>query len=178
MFRKISKGIDMRRFKARLMLMLALLKELKIRTDNNIDMVRHSRERLLIRVKVIEERLGRKYAARFLREAKSYEALEIHLSYVSALLERLILRLETLTITNSLVEAAILASKLIQELKKSVVYGLPQFSVIVDELEKISRDLVEASKNSGYTPRSDVVSEEARRILEEAKVVASSREHR
>jgi hypothetical protein len=170
-FKRGRSDIDFRRLRARLMLVMALLKELKLRVDNNAEVVRRSRDRLLERARIVRERLGEGYAARFIREARNYEVVEAHLRYVSALLERLLIRLETLITANSIFEAAALASQLVRELKKSLVYKMPQFGVVVDEVDRASRELVEVSKSVGYSPNKTVVSEEARRIIREAESI-------
>ncbi|RLG86207.1 MAG: hypothetical protein DRO39_03790 [Thermoprotei archaeon] len=168
--------IDTRRFRAKLMLVMALLKELKLRVENNAEVVRRSRARLLERARVIRERFGESYAARLFKEARSYEVVEAHLRYVSALLERLLIRLETLVVAGSIFEAAALASQVVRELKRSLVYKMPQFGVVVDEVDRASRELVEVSRSAGYAPSKSVVSEEAKRILREAEALVASQE--
>ncbi len=162
--------IGSRSAKPKVILSLALLKELCNRVGYYRTVVKKSIERYRSfvdryrsivpdRVKGIE------------REMKNLEVLDKHLERVQALLEGCIVRIETLLTVDDVRGALEIVRSLVKELRKSVVYHNPSMSIIVDRIDRISKELLSELRFE-TTPSSGIhATKGGREVLEEAKKV-------
>ena len=109
------------------------------------------------------------------RELKSLELLKIHLERIATFLERLLIRLETLVIAGNILTAIITLKDVVSELKKSVSYNVPFVSIAVDKLDAIVKEVVSETRYSSNVSSNIVASNEAKKIIEEAKKIANMR---
>ncbi|HIP57442.1 MAG TPA: hypothetical protein EYH02_05185 [Ignisphaera aggregans] len=156
--------------KAKLLLSLALLRELlnKIRyykgvIEKNIEKYREYVSKV--------SRIVPKRAKVVNRELEVLEMFKLQLSRLEVFLEAIILRVETLVSSENLIVAVKVLQTIVDELKKSLPYSVPFMSVIVDKLDAIVRDIVAGSKLLASSTGAGVVSEEVRKIVDEAKKV-------
>ena len=159
-----------RAVKAKLLLSLALLRELlnKIRyyrgvIEKNIEKYREYISKVS---RIVPER-----AKVVNRELEALEMFKLQLSRLEVFLEAIILRIETLVSSENLVVAVKVLQTVVEELKKSLPYSVPFMSVVVDKLDAIVRDIVAGSKLLASPTKTSVVSDEVRKIIDEAKKV-------
>lgn len=160
-----------RSVKAKLLLSLALLRELlnKIRyykgvIEKNIEKYRDYVSKVS---RIAPERVKSVH-----RELEALEMFRLQLSRLEVFLEAIILRIETLVSSENLVVAVKVLQAIVDELKKSLPYSVPFMSIVVDKLDAIVRDIVVGSRLLASSAKSMPLSDEARKIVDEARKVA------
>lgn len=160
--------------RSKLMLILAMLKELNSKVMYYASMVERSIDRYRDFAKRIEK-IDPVRAKQALREASSLEALRGYLNRLSIFLENVMLRIETLVMMGDVAACLALVRNLVEELRKGAAYRIPFISIVVDNVDNLAREVVEETKvRSSNLGKSFVSlhSEEARKVIEEAKKVA------
>jgi len=159
--------------RSKLVLALALLKELRAKVAYYSSMVQSNAARYREFAKRIE-RIDPARARQAMREAESLEKLRLHLERISLFIERVMIRLETLVTLGEVAASAHVLKGLVEEVKKSVAYRVPFISVAIDRIDSMARELMSEVRSYSYESSSSpvVASSEARKVIEEAKKVA------
>ncbi len=153
--------------KSRILLSIALLRELhnkieyyKIVVDNNIR-----------RAEILSKQIGDR-KKNFEKEIQSLELLKKRLNSIDIFLENIILKLETFMNLGQAMFFGVVIRELAKELKKLIKGSIPIMEVYLDNLTRISNDLINfAAMESNSTTFASLVPE-AKKIIEEAKKVA------
>ncbi|MDK6028013.1 hypothetical protein QPL79_01360 [Ignisphaera sp. 4213-co] len=153
--------------KSRILLSIALLRELhnkieyyKIVVDNNIR-----------RAEILSKQIGDR-KKNFEKEIQSLELLKKRLNSIDIFLENIILKLETFMNLGHAMFFGVVIRELAKELKKLIKGSIPIMEVYLDNLTRISNDLINfAAMESNSTTFASLVPE-AKKIIEEAKKVA------
>jgi len=159
-----------RAIKAKLLLSLALLRELL----NKIKYYRGVIEKNIEKYKEYISKVSRIVPERAKvvhRELEALEMFRLQLSRLEVFLEAIILRIETLVSSENLVVAVKVLQTIVDELKKSLPYSVPFMSIVVDKLDAIVRDIVIGSRLLASSTKSAAVSDEVRKIVDEARKV-------
>lgn len=106
------------------------------------------------------------------KELESLRTLAHSLAKMSAILEVLIIRVETLTLLNLTVKDLAVIKNVVQELKK-YSFNIPELSIIIEDIDDKVNDLIHDTKG-GFNESSMnvVVSDDARKIINEAELIA------
>lgn len=109
------------------------------------------------------------------KELESLKMLAHSLARMSAILEVLIIRVETLTLLNLTVKDLAVIKNVVQELKK-YSFNIPELSIIIEDIDDKVNDLIHETKG-GFSESSTsiVVSDDARKIINEAELIAESK---
>lgn len=158
--------------KPRILLALAILRELHNKVnyyrsviDRNIKQYYEYIEKVS---KIAPERVNNAE-----KEITTLKNVDRQLNHISAFLEGIILRLETLVMAGSAVTAAIALKDVVKTLKHNMASMPPAISILVDRLDEVSRSIVQELRYSGIDKSAEaIVSSEAYKIVEEAKKVA------
>ncbi|MEM1736662.1 MAG: Snf7 family protein, partial [Ignisphaera sp.] len=98
------------------------------------------------------------------------------LSITQVALEQVALRIETVLVTGDVLSGLLPVAGVIKELRNIVRGIMPEMSLELQEIEEGLRDVVISTGEALGMPTGDVyTSPEAKRILEEAKIVAEQR---
>jgi len=94
---------------------------------------------------------------------------------MSAILEVLIIRVETLTLLNLTAKDLAVIKNVVQELKR-YSFNIPELSIIIEDIDDKVNDLIHDTKG-GFSESSMniVVSDDARKIINEAELIAESK---
>jgi len=157
--------------RSKLVLALAMLKELRSKVSYYASMVERNAARYREFAKRIES-IDPSRARQAAREAENLEMLKLHLERVATFIERVSLRLETLITLGDVASSVALLKGLVEEVKKSVAYRVPFIGVAIDGIESLARELTTEVKSVGGSGLGVVASSEAKKVIEEAKKVA------
>ena len=128
--------------------------------------------------KVVEHlSAGRKdLAERYAAEAAQMRRLLRELRYMEAAIERVALRIETVLNGGEVLSVVGSAIGVVEELKNSSVAAIPEVALELNNVEESLREAIgEASYPDANISYHVALDDEARRVLEEAKVVADDR---
>ncbi|MEM0362172.1 MAG: hypothetical protein QXD36_04555 [Sulfolobales archaeon] len=97
------------------------------------------------------------------------------LAKMSAILEVLIIRVETLTLLNLTAKDLAVIKNVVRELKR-YSFNIPELSIIIEDIDDKVNDLIHDTKG-GFSESSMniVVSDDARKIINEAELIAESK---
>jgi hypothetical protein len=106
------------------------------------------------------------------RELRSLKALRERMAHISAILEVLVVRFETISLLSVTARDLLIAKEVLKVLKESSGI-MPELPIIIGDVEDRVNDLL------GYFPKSNelniVAKSDASKILEEAKMIAEER---
>ncbi len=128
--------------------------------------------------KVVEHlSAGRKdLAERYAAEAAQMRRLLRELRYMEAAIERVALRIETVLNGGEVLSVVSSAIGVVEELKNSSVAAIPEVALELNSVEESLREAIGETEYPGMQPSYHVaLDDEARRVLEEAKLVADDR---
>ncbi len=160
--------------RSKLMLILAMLRELNSKVRYYASMVERSAERYREFAKRVEK-IDAARARQAVREASTLEAFRSYLNRLSIFLENIILRIETLVTLGDVASCLALVKNLVEELRKGVAYRIPFIGIVVDNVDNLAREVVEETRLREAVAGPSVASvkrDEVRKVIEEAKKVA------
>ncbi len=135
-----------------------------------------SRREYLLQTAVKLEDMGNDFLAKkYVEEAKRLENILVRLNYIKLVLEKLSLTLELNIEFRRFSQELSGVIEVVNMLKKLPESTIPEFSLTIHEIESNVREALDnASFEMGYTAVApvNVSSEEAARLLEEAKAIA------
>ncbi|MEM1683728.1 MAG: Snf7 family protein [Ignisphaera sp.] len=115
-------------------------------------------------------------AAMYANEIAEIRKMVRQLSITQVALEQVALRIETVLVTGDVLSGLLPVAGVIKELRNIVRGIMPEMSLELQEIEEGLRDVVISTGEALGMPTGDVyTSPEAKRILEEAKIVAEQR---
>lgn len=120
---------------------------------------------------------GRKdLAERYAAEAAQMRRLLRELRYMEAAIERVALRIETVLNGGEMLSVVSSAIGVVEELKNSSVAAIPEVALELNSVEESLREAIgEASYPDAKVSYHVTLDDEARKVLEEARVVAEDR---
>jgi division protein CdvB (Snf7/Vps24/ESCRT-III family) len=115
-------------------------------------------------------------ATMYANEIAEIRKLVKQLTITQVALEQVALRIETVLVTGDVLSGLIPVAGVIKELRNILRGVMPEMSLELQEIEEGLRDVVISTGEALGTPIGDIyASPEARKILEEAKIVAEQR---
>jgi len=157
--------------KSKVLLSLALLKEVQRRIDFYIEIINrniHVRREFIEKYSSIDQHRVKTVES----EIKSLEVLAQKLSAMSTLLESVILRIETALTADQVLLSIKLIQKVLKDLKKSDLSSISTVYSIIEKLDDVTRGLREEELTLADPGSAILVDREAERILDEARRVA------
>jgi len=151
--------------KSKLMLSLALLKDLHNKIEYYKTMVNNNIRRLELLTH--SDIRGRKIDVS--RELQNLMELKKGIEGIDVFLENIIMRLETLLISEQVILSAMLIKELSKELKHTIGNTIPVIDVYIDKLNIIANDVVNQLRMQESKGEIITASEEAKKIIREAK---------
>jgi|UniRef100_A0A7J2U638 hypothetical protein len=151
--------------KSKLMLSLALLKDLHNKIEYYKTMVNNNIRRLELLTH--SDIRGRKIDVS--RELRNLMELKKGIEGIDVFLENIIMRLETLLISEQVILSAMLIKELSKELKHTIGNTIPVIDVYIDKLNIIANDVVNQLRMQESKGEIITASEEAKKIIREAK---------
>lgn len=110
-----------------------------------------------------------------IKELESLQLLARSLARMSAILEVLITRVETVALLGPTVSDLALIKNVVQELKK-YSFNIPELSIIIEDIDDKVNDLMHESRGSFNESNVNVViTEDARKVINEAELIAESK---
>ncbi len=109
------------------------------------------------------------------KELESLRLLTRSLAKMSAILEVLIIRVETLTLLSLTAKDLAVIKGVVQELKK-YSFNIPELSIIIEDIDDKVNDLIRETRgNFNESSVSAVVGEDVRKVIGEAELIADSK---
>jgi len=157
--------------KSKVLLSLALLKEVQRRIDFYIEIINRN---IYVRREFVEKypNIDPHRAKAVESEIRSLEVLAQKLSMMSILLESVILRIETALTADQVLLSIKLIQKVLKDLKRSDLSSISAVHSIIEKLEDVTRSLREEELTLADPGSAILVDREAERILDEARRIA------
>ncbi|MEM2444197.1 MAG: hypothetical protein QXD94_02740 [Sulfolobales archaeon] len=109
------------------------------------------------------------------KELEGLQILARSLARMSAILEVLITRVETLTLLNLTIKDLAVIKNVVQELKK-YSFNIPELSIIIEDIDDKVNDLIHETRGSfNESSVGVVVTEDVRKVISEAELIANSK---
>jgi len=157
--------------KSKVLLSLALLKEVQRRIDFYVEIINRN---IYVRREFAEKysNIDPHRAKTVESEIKSLEVLAQKMSMMSALLESVILRIETALTADQVLLSIKLIQKVLKDLKKSDLNSISAVHNIIEKLDDLAKGLKEEELRLADPGSVILADREAERILDEARKIA------